>query len=357
MRYVSSNCLRSGQQLASNLTMYDNRVFLRKRVVLTAPLIHRIKTIGFQGAYIDDDISRDLVVANVISEELKNQAKQEIRSLYSSLENNSNDNAMKDMKKIKTVVENMVGEILNNSSMMVNIVDLRTYDDYTYSHSLNVSILSAVMGTALGLNKKNLNELALAALVHDIGKVFIDKKIVNKPGKLTFEEFEEMKKHSERGHQYLDQYNKLSANIMHGVLDHHEKYNGEGYPNGLAGENISQFGRIICVADVYDALTSDRPYRNAMMPSDAIEYILSGYNKMFDPSIVEVFIQKVAPYPVGTCVMLSNGKTGIVTKNIEGLGLRPVIRVIEQGMPTEQIIDLKEGNDKLNITIKQIVDI
>jgi HD-GYP domain-containing protein (c-di-GMP phosphodiesterase class II) len=254
----------------------------------------------------------------------------------------------------------MVEEILQNSKTMVNIVDLRTYDDYTYSHSLNVSVLSVVMGTMLGLKKKQLNDLAVSALVHDIGKVFIDKNIVNKPAKLTAEEFLEMKKHSEKGYQYLKEHSRFSKIILHGVLEHHEQYKGEGYPGGLQGDAICLFGRIICVADVYDALTSDRPYRRAMIPSDAIEYIMGGYETMFDPMIVDVFIKKVAAYPVGTCVALSNGQTGIVIKNNEGFGLRPVIRIIENAVLTDQVIDLMSydnDNDILNLTIREIVNI
>lgn len=357
MRYVPSNCMRPGQQLAVNLAMDNNRVFLRNGVVLTESLINRIKEIGFQGAYIDDDISRDLESANIISEDIKIRAKKEIRSLFSNTENNNDANVSRSMGALKNVIEDMVGQIMKNRRMMVNIVDLRTFDDYTYSHSLNVALLSVVMGAALQLDTRSLRELAAAALIHDIGKVFINKTIVNKPQKLTVQEFQEMKMHSERGYLYLRRYNRLSTLIMRGVLEHHEKFNGCGYPNGLAGDHISIYSRIICVADVYDALTSDRPYRGAMIPSDAFEYIMSGYNTQYDPDIVKVFIQKIAPYPVGTCVVLSNGKTGIVVENHEGLGLRPTVRIIEGEKPTSQIIDLNEGHDKLNITIKQIINL
>ena len=357
MRYVPSNCMRPGQHLAVNLSLDNNRVFLRNGVVLTESLIDRIKSIGFQGAYIDDDISRDLLSANIISEEIKYKAQKEIKSLFCNMENNNDASVNMNMGKLKTVIEDMVDQIIKNRRMMVNIVDLRTFDDYTYSHSLNVAILSVVMGAALRMDTKSLRELAIAALIHDIGKVFINKTIVNKPQKLTIQEFAEMKMHSERGYQYLRRYNRLSMLIMRGVLEHHEKYNGDGYPNGLSGDQISIYSRIICVADVYDALTSDRPYRRAMIPSDAFEYIMSGYNTQYDPDVVKIFIRKVAPYPVGTCVVLSNGKTGIVVENHEGFGLRPIVRIIEGESATQQILDLNDGRDKLNITIKQIINL
>ena len=355
MRYVPANCIRPGQHLAMDLKMYDNRVYLRNRVVFTEPLIQKIRLMGFQGAYIDDDISKDLVVANVISDELKMKAKKEIKSLFLDLEHNNIEHLNQNMKTIELVIQGMVEQIVRNRRTMVNIVDLRTFDDYTYSHSLNVAVLAVVMGSVLCLNKKMLQELAISALIHDIGKLFINKNIVIKPDKLTTEEYSEMKQHSEKGYEYLRKYNRLSGAVMNGIMDHHERYNGEGYPKGLSGDHISLYGRIICVADVYDALTSDRPYRRAILPSDAIEYIMSQYCTMFDPDVVDVFIQKVAPYPVGTCVTLSNGTVGIVVENHEGCGLRPVLRVIEDGEATSRIIDLNEDGSMLNVTITEVL--
>jgi HD-GYP domain len=357
MRYVPSACLRPGQDLAVDLIMEDNKVFLKNKVKLTETLIGRIKVLGFQGAYIEDDISKDLVVAHLITEEIKAKAKQEISSLFNSVGKSDDVSTQKSIKRIEFIVEDLVGQILKKERTMVNIVDIRTFDDYTYSHSLNVAVLSIVIGTVLELDRKILQELAVSAIIHDIGKVFIDKNILNKPQKLTPEEFSIVKEHALKGYQYLRNYNKLTLQILRGVLEHHEQFNGNGYPKGLSGDQISFFGKIICIADVYDALTSDRPFRRAMVPSDAIEFIMSGYNTFFDSSIVDVFIRKVAAYPVGTCVELSDGKQGIVIGNNEGFGLRPVIRILEEGRLTEHVLNLNEDSDKMNITIKQIIDL
>ncbi len=354
MRYVAQNCLRPGQKLAFDLKMNDNRIFLRKGVILTRAIIDRIKTIGFQGAYIDDDISQDLVIANVISEELVAKAKSDIKNWFLEVEAGDKNAAGRTMHTIRDAIQDMVEQIQHNSRTMVNIVDLRTFDDYTYSHCLNVGVISAVIGTVMGLNKKSLQELATSSLVHDIGKVFIAKEIINKPATLDEEEYTEMKKHVEKGYQYLRQYNRLAPAAMSGVLEHHERYSGQGYPKGLRGNDISLFGRIIALSDVYDALISDRPYRRALLPSNAVEYIMSGYGKDFDPVVVEAFIKKVAPYPVGTCVSLSNGLSAIVVGNNEGFGLRPLVRVIEDGKPTQEFMDLSA--DKFaNLTITGIL--
>jgi HD-GYP domain-containing protein (c-di-GMP phosphodiesterase class II) len=350
MRYVAQSCLRPGQQLAVDLRINDNQVFLRNSVILTPSLIERIKSIGFQGAYIDDDISKDLAVASIISEELIAKAKTEIKNLFIEAESGDKIAFAQTMKKIRDAIEDMVEQIQRNSRTMVNIVDIRTFDNYTYSHSLNVAVLASIIGTMLDMEKKILQELATSSLIHDIGKVFITKAIVNKPAILDENEYNEMKKHAEKGYEYLRQYNRLTTQAMAGVYEHHERYGGEGYPRGLKGDHISLFGRIIGIADVYDALTSDRPYRHALLPSDAVEYIMGGFGNQFDPAVVRAFIRKVAPYPVGTCVILSNGILGIVTSNNQDFGLRPVVRVIEQGEPTQEFIDLSEEKFA-NITI------
>ncbi len=359
MRYVPSGCLSPGQKIAVDLKMCDDRVFIRNGMVLNGKMIERLRTIGFQGVYIDDEISKDLKVANIVSDELMYKAKDEIRSFFidTGTGKSRKKKAPAHLKTIRLVIGDMVDEILQNRKVMVNIVDLRTYDDYTFCHCLNVAILSVVLGTVMKLDRTALQELAMGAMVHDIGKIFIDKSILNKKGKLTGEEYEIVKGHVQRGFDYLSQKNDLTENAMKTVLEHHEKYDGSGYPNGLRGKDIHIFGRISAVSDVYDALVSNRPYRGAMLPSDAVEYIMSGFGNMFDPVVVKAFIQKVAPYPVGTCVLLSNGVQGIVTENFESAGMRPRVQVIAGGKATKEYIDLKNDMSTLNITVQKVLNL
>ncbi len=357
MRFVPAGCLHDGQKIAMDLKLYGNRVFLRHGVVLSDQLISRLRTIGFQGAYVDDDISKDLKVANIVGDELMYKAKEEIRSVFIDSERAKKKKVSSHLKTMRYVIGNIVDEILQNRKVMVNIVDLRTYDDYTFSHCLNVAVLSVVLGTVMKLDRASLQELAMGAMVHDIGKIFIEKSILNKNGKLTAEEFEIVKGHVIKGFEYLKNSNDLTENALKTVLEHHEKFGGGGYPGGISGKDIHIFGRISAVADVYDALTSNRPYRKAMLPSDAVEYIMSGFNEMFDPAVVEAFIQKVAPYPVGTCVQLSNGVEGIVAKNFESAGMRPKVQVIEGGKTTKEYIDLKNDRGTLNITVQKVLNL
>lgn len=356
MRFVPVNFLRSGQKVASDLVLSKNRVLLRRGVVLNTSIIHKVSSLGFQGIYIDDELSEGINVEEVISHDLKVKTKKEVESLFTHIERNRQTNVKKQVKEIKPLIENIVDEISHNRNVMINVIDLRTFDDYTYSHSLNVAVISAVMGTALKMNKAEVNELAMGALIHDVGKMFVDRSILNKPGKLTPEEFEQIKKHSELGFKYLCDYFDISENSKIASLQHHEKFNGTGYPSGISGEDIHRYSRIVCIADVYDALMSDRPYRKAMQPSEVIEYIMSGYNTMFDPEIVTALTRKIAPYPVGTCLRLSTGEIGIVVRNNESTSLRPVVKLIEKGKPTENYIDLSSDRNALNITVNEVIN-
>ena len=357
MRYIPSKCLQPGQILAKNITFDKNRILLRRGVTLTSSIIKKIENLGLQGVYIDDDISRDINISSVISDELRYKATKGVASFFLNANQGQMGKGQKQINEIKDILLGIVDEIRLNPNLKINIVDLRTYDDYTFSHSINVSVLSVVVGAVLGLDKYQLNELALGALIHDIGKVFCDKNIINKPARLTPEEYEEVKLHTVRGYNYLFTSDNIPLNAKLAVLSHHEKYNGLGYPENKSKEDIPLFGRIISVVDVYDALTSDRSYRKAMLPSQAFEYILSGYNTMFDPAVVEAFIKKVAFYPVGTCVKLSNGITGIVVENFDSSYLRPLIRIISNTRLTDEYIDLAHDSSTLNVTIQEIVQV
>ena len=356
MRFVPTNCLRPGQSLATDLIIGDNKALLRAGVELTAQLINRLRTLGYQGVYIDDELSKDIQVVNIISNQLKTEVTSKLRHLYISAENKWNKKVNSQFSGLDTSIADLVDEILNHRHVVVSMVDLRTYDDYTFSHSLNVAVLSVVIGTALELPRSDLQELAMGAIVHDIGKVSIDKDIINKPSRLTDDEYAAVKLHSTLGYDYIaDKIGSQKAKQV--VLSHHEHFNGCGYPYGLKGEEIPLLGRIACVADVYDALTSDRPYRTALSPSEAFEYIMGQNDVLFEPRIVTAFTRKVMPYPVGTCVRLSTNDIAIVTNNYESSSLRPVVRLLQDQKLTDEYIDLTHDITSLNITIQEVVNI
>ncbi len=355
MRYVPTNCLKPGMELA--LTVYNKTdvPYLVKGTILTEQYIETIRKQEFSGLYIDDDISRDIEVMSVISVKLRYETMNGVKKLFVVDDKDKNEAALAAKKReISVQINSIIDELLENRDMMINMIDLKSFDNYTYAHSVNVTVLSLVIGISMGLDRKQLSELGLGAILHDIGKVFVPKEIVNKPGMLTPAEFEEMKSHSLRGYEYARDKYRIPMSSYIAILDHHEKWDGSGYPNGASGGRISLFGRIISIADVYDALTSERSYRPAMSPSEAMEYIFGNSGTMFDAEIVDIFKKKIAPYPVGTTVRLSNGFTALVVENYEEFCLRPKVRLIfdPDGNPVEPAeLNLHNDSSLLNIVI------
>jgi len=355
MRFVPTHCLREGMILGDNLYNNYGELLLSTGIALTKDYLKSIKRLQYNGIYIDDDISKDIPIINLISDNVKAQTIKGIRNIFIHSEKNKAEEN-KDMKSAKLQIEQIVEQIFFNKNIMVNIIDMKVFDDYTYYHSVNVAVLSIVIGVALEMDKEELCNLGFAALLHDIGKVFVDKDVLNKPGQLNADEFNEIKKHSLLGCEHIKNGYYMTNKSYMGILDHHEKYEGGGYPNNIKGERISLYGRIIAVADVYDALTSDRPYRKALLPAEAMEYVMGSTMTLFDPVIVAVFAKKIAPYAIGTCVKLSNGLIGIVLENYQDLCMRPRIRIFkDKDLDIEPYeIDLANHNN-LNITVIQVV--
>ena len=348
MRYVPIGAIRENMILAKNIYGEKGQLLLNAGCKISNKCLESIISMGFSGIYIQDSLSEDIEIESIISDELRRKTVDGVKNVFISVGNNERHHDQ--FEELKKRIETILEEILNDDNLMINMTDLKTFDEYTYQHSVNVAVLSMVIGTTLSLSHKEMFNLGLAALLHDIGKIFVNKEVLNKPRKLDANEMKIMEKHSYLGYEYLKSRYEFSVSTYIGVLDHHERYDGTGYPNNKKGKDISLFGRIINVADVYDALTSERPYRSGLLPSEAMEYIMGGSGRHFDPEIVEVFIRKIAPYPLGTCIRLSNGYEGIVVKNYQESSLRPSIRFYKiDGESVEPfIINLKDDKQYLS---------
>lgn len=366
MRFVPADGLVEGMVIGKSLYDKNHNLLLSRSSVVHSAYIERIKQLGYQGVYIDDDISSDIIIKDIINDEIRMKMIQTVKDVC--IHSNLDVNAKKSQKEIiekkldltKQLIGNIVEELLLNKDTMVNLIDLKFFDDYTYFHSVNVAVLSIVIGVGIGLSKEELYNLGLGAILHDMGKIFIDKDVINKPSKLTPSEYEEVKKHSEFGYKYLKETYQIPTASYVGVLHHHEKYDGTGYPSNVAKDSISLIGRIIGIADVYDALISNRPYRAALLPSEAMEYIMANGGLMFDVNITKVFARKVAPFPVGTYVKLSNGYVGIVSENFEEACMRPNVKLIldpdgKKIMP--RVINLKDDRTLRAVTVMAVNNI
>lgn len=312
MRYVRTEHLEKGMVLVN--TLYDNneKVLLKANRKLTQNYIIRIQQLDIPGLYVfeDDEIDEH---TPIISEQTRLKA-------ITSLKRLNIDDCI-------YIANSIVEEIRESDSMIMETMHLSSYDNYTYSHSVNVNILSVILGVACGLRDDDLKKLSQAALLHDIGKTCVPIEIINKPGRLTDAEYEEVKNHPRYGYNMLRNNYEISSVARNAILSHHENEDGSGYPRGLTSEKIHLLAKIIHVADVYDALITKRIYKDAMNPADALEYLMGNAGRMFDKELVATFLEYVAPYPLGVQVELSTGQKAIVVKNNRGMLSRPVVRL------------------------------
>ncbi len=250
-----------------------------------------------------------------------------------------------DCRKAMPLVENFIESVFRNETAAITLFKLRGFDEYTYTHSINVSLLAILLGKHLGLDKPALLKLGLAGMYHDVGKARIPEAILNKPGKLTEAEFQVMKGHPLEGYKLMAGQKDLDPEILRAVVEHHERADGTGYPRALTGEAIGRFSRIVAVVDVYDALTSRRVYKDAMTPAKALGMMYQWRDKDFTPHAIESFIRCIGVFPVGSFVKLSGGEFGIVASVNPLRPTKPEIKVVMDAKMRPQIprtLDLLE---------------
>lgn len=254
-------------------------------------------------------------------------------------------------QKVDSIADDIIGDIASDSSFLSNqMIALQNYDDYTYKHCLRVAMMAASVSGELKQSKNETKDVVISGLLHDIGKSNIDHDIIIKPGKLTDAEFNQIKQHPLIGYNILKKSGgQFNDNILAGVLFHQEKYDGSGYPTHIAGEKIPLIARILTVCDVFDALTSNRPYRIPWSVAETEEYILGGSGTHFDYDVTKAFLRAFNPYPIGTMVELSDGRHGVVSEHHENV-LRPTIRII--GQSSVEVLDLMNDFRYLTISIK-----
>lgn len=233
-----------------------------------------------------------------------------------------------DTQKAKLLVAELANNIAASLDASMWLTQLKKRDEYTAIHSLNVCVLSLTFGRALGLRGGELNELGLGALLHDIGKMQVPLEILNKPGKLTSEEFETMKAHPSLGYDLIKEDKNLSAEVLAIVRGHHERINGQGYPDKLIDESISYYTKIVSITDVYDAITSDRVYHDGMTPHDAMQRLYEWMPDNFDQELMQSFIRTLGIYPIGSVVELKTGHVGLVVKLNDAQRMKPVVMLI-----------------------------
>ncbi|MCL2577548.1 MAG: HD-GYP domain-containing protein [Defluviitaleaceae bacterium] len=283
----------------------------------------------------------------VIASKTKNEVLKTMKDFQISLSGLDENDVCKIVNSLDDIMNRIVRDFPKNLTHTINVHHLRGNDmaSYLYGHSLSVAVISMAIGQYLGLSPEEVLLLGKCASLHDIGMYMVSDEITRKPAFIRKDEHENIKRHTQLGYRSLLKMDAADQNIYEGILYHHERIDGSGYPLGLKGEEIPLWSRIIAVADTYDAMTSERFHRPARTPSDSCEFIMASANRTLEYDIVAALLRRIEIYPVGICVKLSNGDYGVVIENIRSK-LRPTVRIID----SDNIVNL---NDRkfLDITI------
>ncbi|RSL30349.1 HD-GYP domain-containing protein [Salibacterium salarium] len=355
MKLKKVDALQPGEKLGKALLNDDGKVLLKEGVALSSRLIKRLKENYIRYVYIEDSKTNDIVVEHALSDETRVKALQTMKQEFNVIKKDENLAASLSAGKVSesftNVVDMVLTDVKGHGEAVSLLSDVILFDSYVFSHSLQVTIYSLRLAMELGYSDKQLREIGLGAILHDVGKMKIPEEILNKPGKLTDDEFEKVKKHAENGYYILKDVPNMPLLAAHCAFQHHERLDGSGYPRGITEKEMHDYAKIIAVADVFDAVTSHRVYRSAMLPHQGLEILYSGAGTLFDYDMVVAFQKVVALYPPGMKVELSDGSKGVVVKQNKNLSNRPIVRITEKNNE-----DISESYDmdllyKTNITI------
>ncbi len=319
--------------------------------------------IGQASEEADDEISQDgeHVATKVVVPEEKVSMEQEVQraakicakakeAVVSMFQEARMGNAV-DADSAMVLVEEISNSVLRNPGALISLARLKTADDYTYMHSVAVCALMIALARQLKLSEQETREAGIAGLLHDLGKAMIPMEVLNKPGKLTDEEFAIVKTHPEEGYQLLLGGTGITEMTKDVCLHHHEKVGGGGYPKGLKGDEISLYAKMGAVCDVYDAITSNRPYKAGWDPAESLRQMAEWAKGHFDEAVFQAFVKSLGIYPIGSFVRLESGRLGVVLEQNEKSLLKPRIKVFfstkSQAYIKPEIVDLARSPDKI----------
>ena len=332
MRYVYTKDLQPG--MVTTKAVYNNKgvLVLSANHTLTPEIIGAMTRSGMTGTYIYDEYSDYEELNKIVDDDTRAQ-------LVSNLKDINID-------QVIFLTNKIIDDIMKAEDLLIDLNMMSLYDQNTYEHSVNVATLVTMCGVGMGLDNDSLRDLAIAGALHDIGKRAIPREILEKQGALTLEEREIMETHPQKGYDMLYDNMNISSYVRGAILTHHENFNGTGYPNGYGGDQIPLFGRIIHVADVYDALCRNRIYKPGYRQTESIEYLMAHCGEMFDINVVNTFLKYLVLFPVGCNVLLSDGRIAHVIKNRSSAVQRPVV-MLKDGT----ILDLAKDFNYLNVTV------
>ena len=334
MRLVTTRAIQEGTELAKPIYNDKGQILIQKNVQLTPFMIQRLKELGITYVYVRDSLTDDIMINSPISEDLRIEAIQSVKESFSTYQKQGfGKKALlfeQTSARMSNMVDTMMAQIQENEEVISIMSDILISDDYVFSHSVNVTIYALALANEMNLPTKQIKTLGLGAMLHDVGKVFIPDKVLNKKGRLTNEEFQIIQTHPEKGFEFLRKSSSIPLLVAHCAFQHHERLDGSGYPRGITSPEIHPFGKILGVADVFDAVTSNRVYRDAMLPQEGLDILYSGSGTLFDQEMVRTFRKTIAVYPNGVTVELSDKRTAVVVKQNSPLYERPIVRVFKE---------------------------
>ncbi|NMM65944.1 HD domain-containing protein [Clostridium sp. P21] len=326
MRVISVSSLKGNEILGRQIYDEFGRVLLNVGVKLKPYYIEKIKELGISSVYIDDDISKNVVIEESISEKTRQMSKSAVKEMIGRYcrEGKTDDSSV--MNSVNAVIE----DVVSNKDVLINVAEISASDNNIYSHSVNVCVLSTIIGTHMGYSVMKLKDIAAGAMLHDIGKIKImnDSKLLD-----NFETKEELDKyitlmHPKVGYDFLGSQYIWSASVKVVALMHHERSDGSGYPLKLQGDEINKIAKMVSICDVFDNLISGRNGLESKNVHEVIEYLVGVSNNYFDTEMVRKFTMNIAAFPTGSAVILSSNEKGLVVKQNNSMPMRPVVKVI-----------------------------
>jgi HD-GYP domain-containing protein (c-di-GMP phosphodiesterase class II) len=333
---LSLECVKPSMVLGKDIFHSDGQLLLARGIALTPRITGRLAEMGIRFIYVDDGRYGEVRLDEAVAEETRVEAQTEVRACMNAVAAGS----AFDSCRLLRIVHDLIDELLANQGNLISLTDIRAMRDYTFAHCAGVAVLSLCIAYQLGLEGEDLVTLGTGALLHDLGKSLVSPAVLNKPGALLPHEYAEIKRHAESGYYLLSGRSDIHPEAALVAREHHERLNGSGYPQGLRRGAINRFARITAVADVFDAMSTDRVYRRRYLPHETLDTLIGGSGTLFDPEVVGAFCQTVAVYPCGTVVKLHTGQAGVVVRQNRDFPGRPVVRVRVHADGEDRLIDL-----------------
>lgn len=333
MRRILVDNLTGTETLARHIYTSNDMILLSQGARLKKSYISKFRELGIEYIYVEDEISQGIEIHDYVDEQTREHCKKEVRKV---LEKYSTSGRV-ELDGIATVAQEVIEDILSNKDVLINISDVRREDEYTYSHSVSVCTLSVLTALKMGYNTQKAKEIAIGALLHDMGTVLIPNEILNKKEPLTEAESETLKRHVIYGYEAVKDERWLSAISKVVILTHHERLDGSGYPFGWTGDKIHESSKIVAVCNEFDTLISKRSNKGVYKIYEAVEFLTATKGKLYDGNVVDVFTGHIAIYPSGTGVITNKGDYAIVVRQNKSFTTRPVIRLLKDkdGNPYE----------------------